>query len=408
MRHIPVAYATEKDYVECTIISILSMLETAHPDTFYDIYILVDEEVTDKSQQYILECFRQYENQSAIKFIVIEEIFDTAFLCIDFIKTPTYFRLLLPQLLEEDKCIYLDSDTIICSDLQKLFDAELNGNYIAGVKAPAFILEDSKEHCKQALLPEIEQYINAGVLVLNLIEMRKNNLVNKFLELLRFNMPLQDQDIINSACYDYITFLPFEFNVMTKYSMWTVSDYKDVFSKDAIIKAWNNPIIIHYADRMKPWNNLNCVMGDFWWNVCKRSCVWDSSYKGISDDLLFGTLYSAGLIGNSITVKKTGILFDILHAESIVIFGAGGRAEEFIAFLKKYGIFPEFILVSDCNCNPQTVEEIAVKRITDIKERVVDNTLVIATLEKYHVEILTSLQNYRFKQIIPLSDKWKL
>ena len=65
-----------------------------------------------------------------------------------------------------------------------------------------------------------------------------------------------------------------------------------------------------------------------------------------------------------------------------MIFGAGGRAEEFIAFLKKYGIFPEFILVSDCNCNPQTVEEIAVKRITDIKERVVDNTLVFDVTAK--------------------------
>lgn len=406
MRHIPVAYATEKEYVKCTIISILSMMETAGSGTFYDIYILIDKGVTDKLQQFILECVKPYKNQSDIKFIVMGDIFDTAFLCIDFIKTPTYFRLLLPELLQEKKCIYLDSDTIICSDLQKLYDVELKENYIAGVKAPAFILENSQEHCEQALLPKIEQYVNAGVLVLNLEEMRKNRLIKKFFELLPFNMPLQDQDIMNSACYNHIVFLPFEFNVMTKYSMWNVSDYKEVFSEKEIIKAWNNPSIIHYADRVKPWKNLNCVMGDYWWNVCKRSKIWEHAYKGMLEDLFLGTLYSAGLTDNNFTTKKTGALFDILYTRNLVIFGAGSRAIQFITFLRENGIIPKYILVSDCMCNPSTIGEIEVKGISDIKEKNNDKTLIIATLEKYHVEILSLLQNYDFKEIIPLCDKW--
>lgn len=406
MNHIPIVYATEKDYRYTTVVSMLSAIETARKDTFYIFYILVDSEFLYEYEQEIIRCFGQYKTQCNIKFIKIGEMFDKVELQIDFIKKPTFFRLLIPQLLEEERCIYLDSDTIICSDLQILFEVDFRDNYIAGVRAPAYILENSWEHCKLALLPDIKQYINAGVLVLNLKEMRKGNLVEKFLKLLSFNMPAQDQDIINSVCYNHIVFLPFKFNVMTKYSKWMISDYEGIFSKKEIMTAWNNPVIIHYADRVKPWKCLNCVMGDYWWNVCKRSNIWEYLYKGIPDELLYGTLYSTNLGGNGFTVKNTGVLFDILYKREIIIFGAGGRAAQFIVYLKRHGIIPEIVLVSDCNQNLLEVEGIEVKELKNVKEEV-GKTLIIATLERYHVKILTLLQSYKFKEIIPLYDGWK-
>lgn len=406
MNHISVVYATETDY-ECTVVSMLSALETAKTDTFYDFYILVGIDFLNKFEQEILHCLEHYETRCKINFLKVGELFDNVTLQVDFIKKSTYYRLLIPQLLKEDRCIYIDSDTIICSDLQKLIDVEFEENYIAGVKAPAYILEDNREHCKQALLPEISQYINAGVLVLNLKKMRKEDLVKKFLELLPLNMPTQDQDIINCVCYGHITFLPFEFNVMTKYSMWEIEDYQGVFTEQEIMRAWNNPLIIHYADRMKPWKNLNCTMGDYWWNVCKRSRIWKKLYRGIPENLLIGTLYHTNLSWNSFTVKKTGVLFDILCKKEIVIFGARGRAAQFIIYLKKHGISPEFAIVSDYSCNSLRVEDIEVRKLTDVKEDCDGKILVIATLEKYHVEIIALLQNYKFKEVIPLSDSWK-
>ena len=207
MRHIPVAYATEEDYVVCTIVSMLSVLETADSDTYYDFYILVDKDFTEESKGKILEILEAYKSRCSIMFKMVGQIFDNVCLRIDFIKKPTYFRLLLPRLLQEERCIYLDSDTVICTDLQKLFDMEMGETYLAGVKAPGYILHSSETSRKQALLPNMQQYINAGVLLMNLDQMRKDCVVEKFLRLIPLKMESQDQDIINSVCYDKITFL---------------------------------------------------------------------------------------------------------------------------------------------------------------------------------------------------------
>lgn len=408
MRHIPVAYATEEDYVVCTIVSMLSVLETADSDTYYDFYILVDKDFTEESKGKILEILEAYKSRCSIMFKMVGQIFDNVCLRIDFIKKPTYFRLLLPRLLQEERCIYLDSDTVICTDLQKLFDMEMGETYLAGVKAPGYILHSSETSRKQALLPNMQQYINAGVLLMNLDQMRKDCVVEKFLRLIPLKMESQDQDIINSVCYDKITFLPFEFNVMIKYAAWKMEDYAEVFQAEELKKAWNDPSIIHYADRTKPWKNLNCIMGDFWWSTCRRSPIWNRFFKNESESLFFETLYSATCGINRITTKRTGALFDLKFKKELIIFGAGDRANSFIQYLKNYGMTPEYIMVSNKEGNPQVLAGIKVKELSDIGDSNVTKTVVIATLEKYHVEILLLLKKFKFKEIIPLSDKWNL
>lgn len=406
MNHISVVYATEKDY-GCTVISMLSVLESADADTFYDFYILVDDYFEDELKQNILENLTEYKMKCNIKFKKVGKIFDNVYLSLDFINKSTYYRLLIPEFLEEDKCIYLDSDTIICTDLQALFSTEMKENYIAGVKAPVYILREDEAHCKQALLPDIKQYVNAGVLLMNLKQMRKDNIIDKFMRLLPLKMESQDQDIINSACYGKIMFLSFEYNVMVKYASWTVSDYKGIFSEEELKRAWNNPGIIHYADRTKPWKNFNCTMGDYWWAVCKRSSMWDDFYKKMSDELLFGTIYSKNKRANAMITKSTIELFDLSYIKKVIIYGAGGRSVQFIKYLKAKGIRPAYVLVSSFINNPHSLEGIEVRELETIRNDI-DGTIIIATMERYHMEILCILQKYKYKEIIPLSDTWKI
>lgn len=405
---ITIAYATEEDYTKCTIISMLSILQVSEEKVFYNFYIIVDHSFSDDHKKNILKCLDQYKTQCKIKFKIIGNVFDNARLCIDFIKKPTYFRLLLPQLLNEEKCLYLDSDTVICKDLQILFNVKMDENYVAGVKAPVYVLGDNENYCRRISLTNMQQYINAGVLLMNLEQMRKDNVVKKFLDLLPLYPPSQDQDIINCACYGKITFLPFEFNVMTKYAAWKISDYENIFSSEELKRAWNDPHIIHYADRIKPWNNFNCALGEYWWMICRKSLIWDCCYKDISDKLLLGTFYSAGYDANTMVCKKTTVLFDLLYKKRIIIFGAGNRAAKFIRYLKKQGIMPEYVLVSDSDGNPEVLEGIMVKDMIDMEEKIRGKTIIIATSEKFHMEILLLLQNYKFKEIIPLSDVWQL
>ena len=113
---------------------------------------------------------------------------------------------------------------------------------------------------------------------MNLAKMRRDNLVDSFLELVSCGYQCPDQDIINSVCYGKLLFLPFSYNVMTKYANWRYEDYPQEFTLEELQDAWSAPAIIHYADRVKPWNDPSCAMGDYWWNVCKTSKLWDYFY----------------------------------------------------------------------------------------------------------------------------------
>ena len=64
-------------------------------------------------------------------------------------------------------------------------------------------------------------------------------------------------------------------------------------------------------------------------------------------------------------------------------------------------------MVSDSKKNPLFLDGIEVRDIDDQTIDITNKVLVIATLEKYHEEILLRLQNYRFKEMIPLCDEWE-
>ena len=407
MNHIPVVYATANDY-EYRAVSMTSVLSVADRSTFYDFYILVDNRFEEKNRLLIEECLEKYAGRCSITFKNVGNVFENASLNTDFIGRPTYYRLLIPRLLEENKCLYLDSDTIVCTDLQELFEVELGECYVAGVKAPAYIIGGDKEaYCRQAFLPDIEQYINAGVLLMNLEQMREDNLTGAFLRLLPFPMKSQDQDIINSTCYNKILFLPFAYNVMTKYADWHSSMYKGIFTENELKAAWNHPKIIHYADRVKPWKSLRCALGDYWWMACRQSRMWEYFYKKMEEAFFWEAVYRSPVRNNQITTKQTTKWFDFHEKQKIAVYGAGNRARCLISYLKEQGLEPKFILVSDPTKNPERLQGIAVKGIDCLTKEDTDTVLVIATLEQYHEEIFLQLQQYRFKEMIPLCDEWE-
>ena len=94
----------------------------------------------------------------------------------------TYYRLSLPKIISEDRCIYLDTDTIVLSDLSELFSLLSDEMLIAGVKAAGYYWpeESLKEKAKKLQINTFDAYVNAGVLVMNLKLMREIELVSVF------------------------------------------------------------------------------------------------------------------------------------------------------------------------------------------------------------------------------------
>ena len=130
----------------------------------------------------------------------------------------TYCRTLLPQLLNVPRLIYLDCDVLVFRDLAKLFVLELPpGKVLAAVpdSETPMLRDDSRTIAATMSLPADGRYFNAGVVLLNLDELRKQNFTKQSLEFFRDwkgHYRFWDQSAINFLLHDRIAELPEHWN----------------------------------------------------------------------------------------------------------------------------------------------------------------------------------------------------
>lgn len=100
-------------------------------------------------------------------------------------------------------------------------------------------------------------------------------------------------------------------------------------------------------------------------------------------------------------------LFELREKRKLVVYGAGARAKELLAYLAGQDIVPDKILVKDKNGNPEKIDQIQVIPLSEIEERQTDTALLIATRESLHEEIMEDIERYGFGEILLLNDDWK-
>lgn len=270
--HVQIALCIDDNYVYPTAVLLQSLIEYRRPTTHYDVFVLVEGSFSDKSKD-TLNALCGESSGLSLEFVTIKNDYSEADLVIGHITKATFFRLELPSLLPHcNKCLYLDSDTLVCDDLSELFNTRIDDKHIAGVLAFAYYRNRKaiEEKTAELQLNSLDNYINAGVLLLNLKRMREDNMEEVFKKHLPKGYSSQDQDILNAACFDSIELLPFKFNSMTKYELLDDSFYESSYIQSLITEnEWDEgrmaPSIIHYADKRKPWNDLSTYYADRWW-----------------------------------------------------------------------------------------------------------------------------------------------
>ena len=130
------------------------------------------------------------------------------------------------------------------------------------------------------------KYITAGVLLINIEEMKNENITYKFFEFIKKNRKLlkqKDQTVINIVLHGRIGILP------AKYGLWSYSNKSDLlfhnnyenysnnlkcYDEKELINAWKFPIIIHYVIN-KPYildnYRLNNSFNKIWLNYAKKT-----------------------------------------------------------------------------------------------------------------------------------------
>ncbi len=267
---VPIAMAADDNYTYPTIVSITSLMVNSNEKTNYDIYIMTPGEFTQENKNKILNLEEKY-NRCRIKLIDMQDKYKNAN-DKGHITTPAYYRLSLSNLLPNlDKIIWLDGDTLIFDDLTKLFNIDMKNYYYKG------FLDNNINGTKDFGI-ENDHYICSGVMLVNLKDLRKDKVEDKFNEFIELNnekLKQHDQTVINVVCGDKTGVLPAKYGIFNFSDMESAKMYaskliaKNRYSKSEIKNAYKNPIILHCV--VKPWKNLNFNQAELWWDYAEKT-----------------------------------------------------------------------------------------------------------------------------------------
>jgi lipopolysaccharide biosynthesis glycosyltransferase len=109
------------------------------------------------------------------------------------------YRLLIPELISEDRVLYLDSDTVILKELNSFYYMDFNNNLICGVQD----LNVQKEVLKSIDFSSKDIYLNSGVLLFNSKALREEGIHLSMIKAANTKVyTYPDQTILNYFCKD--------------------------------------------------------------------------------------------------------------------------------------------------------------------------------------------------------------
>ena len=233
-------------YIYPLIISITSALRNSNKNRTTLVYhILYSKDLRKKYINDIKSLLYLYPTNLVLIFYSIGDCF------IQFKKQQysqvTYYRLISPIFIPLDRIIYLDCDVLIFKDLYELYKTPLNNNYVLGFLD---IISNAVDYL--GLISE--KYINAGVILLNLEKIRKDN---KHYELLYMalnikNLKNHDQTVINYVLYPKIGIIPFKFGIFNFPSIFDIKylylkKIRQKLNENELLKAFKDPSLIHFV-----------------------------------------------------------------------------------------------------------------------------------------------------------------
>ena len=272
----PIVYSTDEKYLPFVSVSIQSIIANNDTNEHFKIFIFYDE-ISELQQKKVLSM--QTPNIE-IAFIDVKKHlnFDLNLLktCFHYTKE-MYYRFLIPYLFEEfEKILYVDCDLIFNINPKIYFDINIGKNCLGAINDVGILNTKLKYHEYVKSLGVVpEKYFNSGVLVMNIKELIKIKLYEKFVEKIKEERTylFPDQDLLNIICKDKICYLDYAYNFQ-----WVVYLDKppiENFSNEMLYQNYmasaTSPYIVHFAAGKKPWKNPELPMSEYFWKYARLS-----------------------------------------------------------------------------------------------------------------------------------------
>lgn len=207
---------------------------------------IIHDRITQESQEKLEKIGKRYGSEIVYHRIDEEFFKELKVKEGSYLNRVVYGRLRIPDILKsEERAIYLDCDMVVKKDLKEIYDLNLE-NYSIGAVPDG--RGDQRRSRKRLDLSEKKIYFNAGFMVMDLKELRRNNKFQRTLEFCReteMELELNEQDALNIIFENEFKELPLIWNVTHGIQE------ENSFCMEEVG-------IIHYTGSIKPWD-ARCV-----------------------------------------------------------------------------------------------------------------------------------------------------
>ena len=158
----------------------------------------------------------------------------------------TFMKLMLPELLDEDRIIYLDSDLVVRRDLSELFSSDIGGYVVAASGVAEIEWQLERSFFASLGLNEKAKYFNGGVMLIDLQRWRASRITEKcmeFIEKYPRELITADQTVLN-----YVFYKNQFFELDSSYNQALYPTSKPVMH--------TTEKIFHFVGSPKPWDFL--------------------------------------------------------------------------------------------------------------------------------------------------------
>lgn len=265
-----IVMTTDKNYIIPTMVTLSSIISSAHPGAIFNVHILCAKDLDVKSRDLLKTLERKYD-RITIGFIEIADSRLSKAVTIAHIPIASYYRLYISRYLKEDRCLFIDGDMIIQKDLQEVYNTDFEDCYVIGVKdlGIQWNLSQYSGYAEYLEINDMDSYVNAGFMIFNLKKIREDHLDEKMIQAIDTGYRYMDQDILNKFCYGKIKTVSLRYDFFTEY-------YESIQGKslrgykEDLNDVWQNIAVYHYTGIFKPWLCRRLKVNQLWWNEASK------------------------------------------------------------------------------------------------------------------------------------------
>ncbi|MCS4230399.1 lipopolysaccharide biosynthesis glycosyltransferase [Stenotrophomonas maltophilia] len=242
-------FCADGKYVEFILPALESIRRSAKPGTVIAVDIIVDHH---PSPEFCHALEHLCPGKTKVHVIDATQFGDL--LEVTHISRGMYYRLLIPELVQADRVLYLDCDVLVRKDICSLFNLPMHGALAAAVVNPFY-------DASRLGLTQAELYFNSGVMLIDTRGWRESDVKAEVLAYLRQNndlLQMPDQDALNVVLRGRWSELDPTFNCQVSMLV-----RHDELAQE-LAPRWSlyflsDPAVMHFSAGHKQWHRSNRI-----------------------------------------------------------------------------------------------------------------------------------------------------